>query len=129
MRKTLKIKTGKPLKQVDYEYKFSEFLSIFDTGEESWLSGFSTNVYSRILCLTSEDREVYVNYCEKKFLEWLKFNSECEQLEDYLVEYLQNHEYHACYIEGEEYVEILEPLNQKLKDEAVLRIEAIRYGM
>ena len=91
--------------------------------------GISHNVYTSILCLTSEERLFRVNYCEKEFLDRISYNCELETVEDYLIRYLNEYEYNYCDIEDEEYGLLEEPINERLKSEALIMIELSKFKL
>ena len=97
--------------------------------KNTWYTGTNNEIYISILCLTTEDREISISFCERKFLDWISFNPKLECVEDYMVEFLNQTEYNNANIEGEFYVQLLEPMKKELKDEATLRIDTTKYNL
>ena len=84
--------------------------------------------FTTLLCETTE-RNIEIWFCEEEFLDSITYNPDSEDVENYLIQHLNDHYWQCCDIEGEEFCDILQPLNENLVREFQLRIESSKYNL
>jgi hypothetical protein len=90
-----------------------------------------------ITCVTTERSEVSVSFNAEEFLDWFREKTTIiydeDVIERYLVDYLNEVEYHAFYIEGEEPMEITSDLSKVLSSDFLsefqLILDTIKYNI
>jgi hypothetical protein len=84
---------------------------------------------TNLLCETT-DRNMEIWFCEEEFLESVIYKPDFDdEILAYLIEHLNDHYWQCCDIEGEEFCDILQPLNENLVREFQLRIESSKYNL
>lgn len=84
---------------------------------------------TNLLCATTE-RNLEIWFCEEEFLESITYNPEFgDEVLVYLINHLNEHYWSCCYIEGEEFCDILQPLSEDFLCKAKMLIESSKYNL
>lgn len=92
------------------------------------LSQKNPNILTTLYCATTE-RNIEIWFCESDFLDKITYNPDFEYVFEYVIQHLNDHYWSCCYIEGEEFCDILQPINEELEREAKLRIESSKFNL
>lgn len=86
-----------------------------------------TRTFSTINCET-EFCDHDVTFCNEDFLSKVHYNPDFNNdIDEYLIEYLNKYEHEYCSIEGEDFGYLNEPMPDKLRAEAELRIKRSKH--
>jgi hypothetical protein len=89
--------------------------------------------FIRVTCETTDRSQVSVSFSEKEFLDWFREKTSIiydeDEIEQYLVDYLKEKEYHAFDIEGEEPMEITSDLKKVLSSDFLGEFQLIQNAI